>query len=144
MFSNQKNEKKLNNISTLIGEETNFKGTLEVKSSIRIDGEVKGDVICEGDVTVGKNGYVENQLKARNLYVAGSVKGNIYVKEKIHIYDTGSINGRAEMTTIIIDENGQFHGESIMNGQVHAAAKTKPTVEEKVSPIEKKTNKPNG
>lgn len=140
MFSNKKNEKKLNDISTLIGEETTFTGTLEVKSSIRIDGQVNGDVICDGDVTIGKNGHVENQLKARNLFIAGTLKGNVTVKEKIHVYDTGSLNGRAEMTTIIIEENGQFHGESIMRGQ----AQSKPEnviEEEKVSKIDKKTSK---
>lgn len=139
MFSNQKNEKKLNDISTLIGVETTFKGSLEVNSSIRIDGEVKGNVICEGDVTIGKSGYVENELKARNLYIAGVMKGNVTVKEKIHIYDTGSFNGRAEMTTIIIEENGQFYGESIMNGQLQSTP-SQASKEDKVSKIDTKTN----
>ncbi|WP_416149865.1 bactofilin family protein [Salipaludibacillus sp. HK11] len=117
MFSKNNNEKKLNEMSTLIGEETIFKGVLDVNSSIRIDGQIIGEVNCQGDVTIGKTGQVENDLTARNLFIAGSIKGNVKVEGKIHIYDSGSLNGRAEMDTIIIEENGRFHGESIMNGE---------------------------
>ncbi|WP_280768046.1 bactofilin family protein [Salipaludibacillus daqingensis] len=138
MFANKKNEKKLNDISTLIGEETTFKGTLEVNSSIRIDGLIQGDVICQGDVTIGQSGHVDNELTARNLYIAGKVEGNVKVQEKIHIYDTGSLKGLAEMSTIIIEENGQFHGESVMNGQTQPTPVKTKEKEEKVSQIDKK------
>lgn len=114
MFAKQKNEKKLTEISTIIGEETTVEGTLNVNSSIRIDGKVYGEIKCSGDVTVGKDGFVENSITARNLFIAGKVKGDVKVEHKIHIYDTGNLNGKAEMSVIVIDENGYFHGESIM------------------------------
>jgi cytoskeletal protein CcmA (bactofilin family) len=115
MFSKQ-NDKKLAEISTIIGEETTVEGTLTVNSSIRIDGKVLGEVKCTGDVTVGKDGYVENAINARNLFIAGKVKGNVKVEQKIHIYDTGNLDGKAEMSVIVIDENGFFQGECIMKG----------------------------
>lgn len=117
MFSKQNNEKKLNDISTIIGVETTVEGTLNVNSSIRIDGKVYGEIKCSGDVTVGKEGYVENCITARNLLIAGKVKGSVNVEEKIHIYETGSLDGKAEMKAIVIDENGFFRGESLMNGK---------------------------
>lgn len=123
MFSNKKDEKKLNEISTVIGEETTFTGTLEVNSSIRIDGKVFGEVKCYGDVTLGKEGYVENDLTARNLFLAGKIQGNVKVEGKIHIYDTGRLDGKAEMSTIIIDENGYFNGESKMHADADHTGK---------------------
>lgn len=103
-------------MSTIIGEETTVEGTLTVNSSIRIDGKVLGEVKCTGDVTVGRDGYVENAITARNLIIAGKVKGNVKVEQKIHIYDTGKLDGKAEMSVIVIDENGFFQGESYMKG----------------------------
>ncbi|MCR6096406.1 polymer-forming cytoskeletal protein [Salipaludibacillus agaradhaerens] len=129
MFSNKKNEKKLSEVSTIIGEETVFKGSLDVNSSVRIDGQVDGDVTCYGDVTIGKTGRVENDLKARNLFLAGAVKGNVKVEGKIHIYDTGSLEGKAEMSTIIIEEKGRFHGESIMTGTVSSTEESSKVLE---------------
>lgn len=117
MFSKQKDDKKLNEISTIIGVETSVEGTMNVDSSIRIDGKVYGEIKCSGDVTIGKDGYVENSITARNLLIAGKVKGSVKVDNKIHIYDTGHLEGSAEMKTIVIDENGFFKGESLMKGR---------------------------
>lgn len=117
MFSKQKDEKKLTEISTIIGQETTVEGSLNVDSSIRIDGKVFGEISCTGDVTIGKDGYVENSITARNLFIAGKVKGNAKVENKIHIYDSGYLDGSAHMNTIVIDENGYFRGESVMKGR---------------------------
>lgn len=136
MFSKQKNDKKLNEISTIIGEETTVEGTLNVQSSIRIEGKVYGEIKCSGDVTVGKDGYVENSITARNLFIAGKVKGNVNVENKIHIYDTGKLDGKAEMSVIVIDENGYFHGESLMKGN-------SPIEISEVNPEKKKTKAAN-
>lgn len=116
MFSKTKNDKKLTEMATIIGEDTTVEGTLNVKASVRIDGKVYGEIKCTGDVTIGKDGYVENTITARNLFIAGKVKGNAKVENKIHIYDTGHFEGSAEMAVIIIDENGFFNGESRMKG----------------------------
>lgn len=114
MFSKQKVDKKLDDISTIIGEETTIEGIVTINSSIRVDGKVYGEIKCTGDVTVGKDGYVENFISARNLFIAGKVKGNVKIENKIHIYDSGRLDGSAEMKVIVIDENGFFHGESLM------------------------------
>ena len=110
----KKNDKKVAEISTIIGKETIFEGNLTVNSSIRIDGQVNGKVICSGDVTIGKEGLVKNSITARNLIVAGKVFGDVKVENKVHIYDTGAIDGRVVMKSIVIDENGFFRGESLM------------------------------
>ncbi|ADU30318.1 bactofilin family protein [Evansella cellulosilytica] len=115
MFAKQKEDKKLNEITTIIGEETTIEGKLNVEASIRIDGKVLGEVYCLGDVTVGKNGYIEKKLEARNLFIAGKVKGTVKVENKVHIYETGNFDGSCEMKTIVIDEKGQFTGSSMMH-----------------------------
>lgn len=114
MFSSKKEAKKLDETSTIIGEETTFTGSLEVHSSIRIDGTIYGELHCSGDVTIGQEGYVEKSVTARNLFLAGKIQGNVNAANKIHIYDTGVLEGKAEMSTIIIEENGQLNGESVM------------------------------
>lgn len=131
MFST-KNDKKLDEIATIIGIETTVEGNLNVQSSIRIDGKVYGSINCTGDVTIGKEGYVENSITARNLLIAGKVKGNVKVENKIHIYDTGNLDGSAEMKSIVIDENGFFHGESLMRGNDNPKKAIKEKTQEQV------------
>ncbi|MBP3040712.1 polymer-forming cytoskeletal protein [Bacillaceae bacterium Marseille-Q3522] len=114
MFTKQKDEKKLNEISTIVGSGTKVEGNLHVDSSIRIDGEIFGEIDCSGDVTVGKEGYIEHSITCRNLFIAGKVKGEVHVEEKIHIYESGHFEGTAHMNTVVIEENGYFKGQSFM------------------------------
>ena len=43
-------------MNTIIGKDATFTGTLDVKGSVRVDGTVKGKVICSDTVTVGTVG----------------------------------------------------------------------------------------
>ncbi|WP_049786639.1 bactofilin family protein [Evansella cellulosilytica] len=117
MFTN-KSDKKINEVSTVIGEATTVEGRFQVKSSIRVDGKIFGELKCDGDVTIGKEGYVEKGIISRNLYIAGTVKGNVKVQNKVHILESGHLDGAVEMKSIIIDENGHFHGRSIMKNNI--------------------------
>ena len=59
--------KKLNNesdglMNTIIGKDTTITGTVDVKGALRIDGTVKGKVICSDCVTVGSSGHVEAEI----------------------------------------------------------------------------------
>ncbi|WP_078553069.1 bactofilin family protein [Bacillus alkalicellulosilyticus] len=119
MFSKQKEEKKRTELSTIIGEDTVVEGTIKIESGLRVDGKVYGEIKCSGDVTIGKQGIVEETIFARNLFIAGKVTGKVTVEEKIHIYETGSLQGSAEMKSIVIDENGFFRGESFMKPAVN-------------------------
>ncbi|RKX21733.1 MAG: hypothetical protein DRP51_03745, partial [Candidatus Zixiibacteriota bacterium] len=64
-------------MNTIIGKDTVFTGTLDVKGAVRVDGTVKGKVICTDTVTVGSTGYVEADLEGQIVVVAGKVVGNL-------------------------------------------------------------------
>lgn len=113
MFSN-KEAKKTSQTETIIGAETVIEGKLTIGTSVRIDGHVYGEIDCKGDVTIGDNGYAEEKITARNLNIAGTVKGQLFVNEKIHIHPTGKLIGHAEMASIVMEEGAYFQGESKM------------------------------
>ncbi|MBB5173310.1 bactofilin family protein [Texcoconibacillus texcoconensis] len=101
-------------MKTVIGKGTTIEGTVHIDSSIRIDGNVYGEVKSSGDVTVGSEGYVEHDIFARNIHIAGKVKGNVDGEEKVHLLDSGYLEGSATMDKLVIDENAHFHGQSFM------------------------------
>jgi cytoskeletal protein CcmA (bactofilin family) len=110
----KKKNKKLQNLDTVIGPETVIHGNINVKTSLRVDGKVFGEVICDGDITIGESGYVESSIIARNIIIAGSASGNVQANEKLHILSTGSFNGSTILNAIVIEEGGVFQGESMM------------------------------
>ncbi|MBO8155609.1 MAG: polymer-forming cytoskeletal protein [Bacillaceae bacterium] len=129
MFS--KSEKRKDTVDTVIGKGTVLEGKIQTEASMRVDGNIKGEVICQGDLTVGKDGCVDASVQGRNVIIAGEIKGNVQAKEKIHIESSGTLIGNVEMNTFIIDEGGTFKGESKMKSE-----QPKPSVKQK----EKKTS----
>ncbi len=102
---------------TLIGEGTVIKGPLKSKASIRIEGKTTGDIVCEGDVTIGVNGYAKSDISARNVIIAGTVKGNVTSKGKLTIHCSGKLYGNLSCGSLNIVKGGVVLGSSKMQAK---------------------------
>src|SRR5690554_5597053 len=115
MFKGKKKPKiDPNSTDTLIGEGTVFEGNIKSEASIRVEGNITGDIECKGDVTIGDNGNAKSGISARNVIIAGIVHGNIKTTEKLTITKTGKLYGNTTSKTLIIDDGGIFMGNSKM------------------------------
>ncbi|GAA4838304.1 hypothetical protein GCM10023310_15070 [Paenibacillus vulneris] len=115
MFKARKAGRDLQTTDTLIGEGTLFEGRIKSEASIRIEGQITGDVDCAGDVTIGEHGVVKSNVIARNVILAGTVNGNVLCKGKLTIRATGKLFGNTTAQSLIIDEGGIFQGTSKMD-----------------------------
>ncbi|GAA0352547.1 bactofilin family protein [Bacillus horti] len=102
-------------INTVIGHGTKMEGKLESTSSIRIDGEFKGDVVTEGTVLVGKDGVILGNITAGSLTIEGLVEGNIQVSDAIQLVKGCQVKGDITAQTIEIEKGAIFNGHSHMN-----------------------------
>ncbi|WP_010097968.1 bactofilin family protein [Ornithinibacillus scapharcae] len=101
-------------IQTIIGSETVIEGKITLPNSLRVDGKVIGEIDCSGDVYIGKDAYVEPSIKAKNVVIAGEVKGEVETIEKIQIEAKGKLNGNATSRGIVIEDGGLFSGNSVI------------------------------
>lgn len=102
---------------TIIGQGAKLDGTVVSAGSLRIDGQVKGQINADGDVGLSPQCQVEADIRAQNVSVAGRFKGNLIVKGKAHLARGGRIEGNITAKTLVVEEGGIFHGQSIMEGQ---------------------------
>lgn len=109
MLKGKKNEQL---IETVIGKDTVVEGKIKLSTSLRVDGKILGEVDCKGDVFVGKEGYIEPTLKAKNLIIAGEVKGDVFTSEKVHVQPSGALTGSTTTAGMIIEDGGIFNGNS--------------------------------
>lgn len=105
-------DKKEKVVDTIIGPDTVIEGKIKIPSSLRVDGKVYGEVYCNGDVYIGKNGYIEPIVKAKNIIIAGEARGDLFIAEKVHVQAKGKLIGNATSKGLIIDDGGIFSGES--------------------------------
>ena len=118
-----------NRQAAAIGSSMNIKGEIRTREELFIDGEVEGLVESHSLLTVGPNGKVKANIKAREVIVYGSVWGNVDVTEKIAIRDKGSVIGDIKTAGIGIDDGAYFKG-SIDIVRAEPKVSTKPVKSE--------------
>jgi cytoskeletal protein CcmA (bactofilin family) len=116
MFSSKKKSSSVgtNDIETIIGKNTQFKGILSGEGNIRIDGILDGEISSTGDVVIGDQGNVNATIKASNVLISGTVKGNVIANTKLEITSTGKLFGDVKAAVLSIAEGASFKGNSNM------------------------------
>ena len=112
VFGKKKKKKKSKNIETVISSGTKIEGTIKVEESIRIDGELEGELIAQGDVFVGKNGKLKADVKGDDVMIAGEVEGNVKAEGKLEIVDTAKLIGDICISNLVIHDGAVFKGRS--------------------------------
>lgn len=110
-------EKSNMKVNTIIGEGAVFMGNLQVKDTIRIDGEVYGDVKTDGVLILGSTGKIEGNVEADTVFAGGSITGDLKVGYKVEASSTAKILGDISTKIIVIDENAVFQGKCDMSQQ---------------------------
>ncbi len=109
-------------VGTVIGSDTAFKGNITSQGTIRIDGIHEGDLITEGDLVVGEGGRLQSQIKARNALIAGQVTGNVEVSDRLELLATAKVYGDIKVGTLTINEGAVFRGACCMLKETAAEA----------------------
>ncbi|MDK2822751.1 MAG: hypothetical protein PWQ67_2051 [Clostridia bacterium] len=114
VFNKKKEEVAYDKIETLVGMGTHFQGVVSSQGTVRIDGTFTGEIKTQGDLVIGDNGVLEANVEARNILVAGEIKGNLQAKGKIEITPSGKVIGDIKVKNLIIDEGAVFKGTCLM------------------------------
>jgi cytoskeletal protein CcmA (bactofilin family) len=120
-------------MNTIIGKDTVITGTLDIKGSLRVDGTVKGKILCSDCVTVGTSGLVEADIEAETAVVAGKMHGNVYAREKIELQAKCEMEGDIKAKSLVIEQGALFCGACNMKGQAPDLGFLPP--EEKEEPV---------
>lgn len=101
-------------------------GTIRATNSVRVDGKIKGKLICKNTLTIGVNGEIEGDVEAKNAIIGGKIKGRIKVTEKLVLEAKSVLIGDLKASKLLIDEGAVFEGTSDMGKKEPAEGETKP------------------
>ena len=110
----RKADRRTKTVESIIGHDACLEGTLSSKGTLRIDGRVKGAVLCEGMVVIGSEGYVEGEITSYDVFIAGEFRGNVTAKNRLEIAENGKVYGDITTAKIVIDPGGLFEGSCRM------------------------------
>jgi len=93
-----------------IGASMTVKGEVYSREELHVDGEIQGSIELHHRLTVGPNGKIRANVKAKEVVVQGSIQGNVQSAEKIIIRDKGSLVGDIKTAGIVIEDGAYFKG----------------------------------
>lgn len=81
------------------------------QETLIIEGQLEGEVQTDGNVIVALRGEANADLKAGNIHNFGAIKGNMKVKKRLEIRDTGRVDGNVSYKILDINEGGILNGK---------------------------------
>jgi cytoskeletal protein CcmA (bactofilin family) len=100
---------------SLVGPNTAIEGKIKTEGSIRIDGKLLGDVMAKVNAAIGSSGVVEGSVAARNVSVAGRIKGTVTAAEKLILEAKSVTRGDIRAARLVVDEGAMFDGRCDMS-----------------------------
>jgi cytoskeletal protein CcmA (bactofilin family) len=96
--------------ATLISESCKIVGTLTGSGNFLISGEIEGDCLVEGTVTLARNGRWKGTIRAQTVIVAGTIDGDIDAAGSVEITDSARITGTVAGEAIAVAEGAVVQG----------------------------------
>ncbi|MDZ4767561.1 MAG: polymer-forming cytoskeletal protein [Chloroflexota bacterium] len=98
---------------TVLGANSILEGHLRSSANVRLDGNFSGTLEISGNVLVGETARINADVNARNISIAGAVRGNVSGK-KVQILRTGRVWGDIHAEALTTEEGAFIDGKITM------------------------------
>jgi len=106
-----------------LGATLRFKGDLVADEDLVIQGQVEGSILHTRSLTIGAQGRVLGDIRARRIVVEGTVDGNLYALESVSLRSGAVVRGDVFAAAIAVDNGARLTGRIDMDN-----APTVPTI----------------
>jgi cytoskeletal protein CcmA (bactofilin family) len=98
--------------TTLIRNGVKIEGKITSSGNIRVDGEIKGDIFSNSNVTIGETGKVNGKISADAITIGGMVTGAVRAKGKLLLDSKANLKGDIYTKNLAIEAGAKFDGQS--------------------------------
>jgi cytoskeletal protein CcmA (bactofilin family) len=98
-----------------LGATLRFKGDLVADEDLVIQGQVEGSILHTRSVTIGAQGRVQGNTRARRIVVEGTIDGNLYALESVSVRSGAVVRGDVFAPRVSVDEGARLSGRIDMD-----------------------------
>ena len=102
----------------IIGVGTVITGDVYSKGDIRVDGTLKGSVVTEGKVVLGREGVIEGDVECRDADISGTIKAKISVSQLLSLKTSAKLTGDIITNKLSIEPGAEFTGSCSMGAVI--------------------------
>lgn len=110
----------------VLGPTLHFKGELYGEEDLEFQGQLEGSIEHTRSLSIGKEGGVTGNIKAKFVIVEGRVDGDIYATDSVQIRQTAKVVGNIFAPRVGIAEGANFSGRVDMSHKGTPAAQPRP------------------
>lgn len=110
------NKKRPPPIRSLVGEGMVVQGSMSFHDGLRIDGQVMGDVVAEGEgrsiLVISDNARVHGRVSAAHVIISGEVRGPVHSTELLELQPKARLQGDVRYELL------EMHPGAIVDGEL--------------------------
>lgn len=101
--------------ASTLGATLRIKGDLVADEDLVIQGQVEGSILHTRSLTVGAQGKVRGDIRARRIVVEGSVEGNLYALENVSLRPGATVRGDIYAAAVAMEGGARLIGRIDMD-----------------------------
>lgn len=95
---------------TFLGRGVDFKGVIRFDGTVRIDGQLDGEIHAKGTLIIGEHAIIKGIIVAGTVICGGKVQATITATEKVQLLKTGVLIGDVRTALLSMEEGAHHHG----------------------------------
>src|SRR5215208_4301441 len=102
--------------ASLVDRHSAFDGNFRSQRDLRVEGELKGTVTCEGTLFISEGASTAATVEAEHITVAGELTGEIRCRGRLQILPSGRVRASVATGSLVIQEGAIYEGQLEMAG----------------------------
>lgn len=98
-----------------------IRGTVTANEDVRLNGRIEGSIhVPNHVVTIGPDGRVEGEIRARGAVIEGAVQGDVRATDCVVLAETGALDGEIAAPRLEMRDGARFGGRIDMPARIRA------------------------
>ena len=112
----------MGDIIAFVGKGVEFKGTISYSGTVRIDGNLDGEIHTDGVLLIGDEAVIQAKVTAGTIVCKGKITGDIAAKERVKLRAPAVFNGSMKTPVLSMEDGVLFNGGLEMTQGVRDAS----------------------
>ncbi|MDD4996187.1 MAG: polymer-forming cytoskeletal protein [Patescibacteria group bacterium] len=121
---------------TIIGSGVKVEGSFNAFGNVIVKGQLIGSLETQSDLSLRDTGVIEADIKAKNAFIAGEIKGNLGIEEKIELASTAKVFGDINCRVLTIEEGAILNGRCKVGGEFSNNSREKKKLKEEPADLD--------
>ena len=101
-------------LSGFLDQGAEFKGEMNFKDTLRIDGKFEGSIRSGKTLVIGETADVNAEIEVDSIFVAGRLRGSVRASERVELTPSAKVESTLDTAVLVVQEGAVFEGQCAM------------------------------